>query len=129
MYLSELQKKEIIDINSGKRIGIIIDVVVSQEGTVKSLIVEERKIKRFTANEERTINWQQIVKIGDDIILIDSKKYSLLMYASHTFFLCKINIYNKKKKCYNVKQKSNFIYITLNISKREGGIFNGINHA
>lgn len=76
MYLSELQKKEIIDINSGKRIGIIIDVVVSQEGTVKSLIVEERKIKRFTANEERTVNWQQIVKIGDDIILIDTKKYS-----------------------------------------------------
>ncbi len=76
MYLSELQKKEIIDINSGKRIGIIIDVVVSQEGTVKSLIVEERKIKRFTANEERTINWQQIVKIGDDIILIDTKKYA-----------------------------------------------------
>ena len=76
MYLSELQKKEIIDINSGKRIGIIIDVVVSQEGTVKSLIVEERKLKRFTANEERTVNWQQIVKIGDDIILIYSKKYS-----------------------------------------------------
>ena len=76
MYLSELQKKEIIDINSGKRIGIIIDVIVSQEGTVKSLIVEERKLKRFTANEERTVNWQQIVKIGDDIILIDSKKYS-----------------------------------------------------
>ena len=76
MYLSELQKKEIIDINSGKRIGIIIDVVVSQEGTVKSLIVEERKIKRFTTNEERTINWQQIVKIGDDIILIDTKKYA-----------------------------------------------------
>lgn len=76
MYLSELQKKEIIDINSGKRIGIIIDVVVSQEGTVKSLIVEERKLKRFTANEERTINWQQIVKIGDDIILIDTKKYA-----------------------------------------------------
>ncbi len=76
MYLSELQKKEIIDINSGKRIGIIIDVVVSQEGTVKSLIVEERKLKRFTANEERTVNWQQIVKIGDDIILIDTKKYS-----------------------------------------------------
>lgn len=76
MYLSELQKKEIIDINSGKRIGIIIDVVVSQEGTVKSLIVEERKLKRFTANEERTVNWQQIVKIGDDIILIDTKKYA-----------------------------------------------------
>lgn len=75
MYLSELQKKEIIDINSGKRIGIIIDIVVSQEGTIKSLIVEERRIKRFTANEERTINWQQIVKIGDDIILIDTKKY------------------------------------------------------
>ena len=75
MYLSELQKKEIIDINSGKRIGIIIDVVVTPEGTIKNLIVEERKIKRFTANEERTINWQQIIKIGDDIILIDTKKY------------------------------------------------------
>ncbi len=75
MYLSELQKKEIIDINSGKRVGIIIDVVVSLEGMIKSLIVEERKLKRFTASEEKTVNWQQIVKIGDDIILIDSKKH------------------------------------------------------
>ena len=56
MRLSELQLKEIINIYNGKRIGVIVDV-----------------IGRKFSKEEYEISWNQIVKIGDDIILIDTR--------------------------------------------------------
>ena len=73
MNLSELQKKEIINISDGKRIGLIIDVIVNKDGKIDSLILEDRRFnKRFSKGEFR-VYWNQIIKIGDDIILIDSK--------------------------------------------------------
>ena len=72
MHLSELQQKEIINISNGKRIGIIVDVIVSNNGNVEKLILEERKGRKFS-KEEYEINWSQIIKIGDDIILIDTR--------------------------------------------------------
>lgn len=75
MHLSELQLKEVINISTGRRMGIIIDVVVDKEGRLKDLILEEKKSsKRFMSpREESVIKWQQIVKIGDDIILVDTR--------------------------------------------------------
>ena len=73
MRLSDLQTKEIININTGKRLGVIIDVILDMSGDVKSLILEEKHIRRFTGKEEYQIEWKQIVKIGDDIILIKDK--------------------------------------------------------
>ena len=72
MRLSELQLKEIVNISNGKRIGIIIDVIVEQNGNIKKLILEEKRGRRFS-KEEYEILWSQIVKIGDDIILIDTR--------------------------------------------------------
>ena len=73
MNLSELQKKEIINISDGKRIGLIIDVIVTKDGKIDSLILEDKRFnKRFNKSEFR-VYWNQIIKIGDDIILIDSK--------------------------------------------------------
>ena len=72
MHLSELQLKEIIDITNGKRVGAIVDVVVSQNGTIEKLILVEKRGRKFT-KEEYVIYWNQIIKIGDDIILIDTK--------------------------------------------------------
>lgn len=73
MHLSDLQSKEIVDITSGKRMGLIIDVVVEDSGRIKSLILQEKRIKKFRVNDEYEINWSEIIKIGDDIILIDSR--------------------------------------------------------
>lgn len=73
MRLSDLQTKEIINVTSGKRLGTIIDVIVDNSGKIKSLILEEKRGKRFTNREEYELDWSQIVKIGDDIILIDDK--------------------------------------------------------
>ena len=72
MRLSELQLKEIINISNGKRIGIIIDVIVSTTGQIEKLILEEKRGRKFS-KEEFEISWNQIIKIGDDIILIDTR--------------------------------------------------------
>ena len=75
LHLSELQQKEIINITSGKRLGMIIDVIVDTSGKIKSLVVEERRGRKFTGREDYQINWDQIIKIGDDIILIDTREH------------------------------------------------------
>ena len=72
MRLSELQLKEIINIYNGKRIGIIVDVIVEPNGNIKKLILEEKRGRKFS-KEEYEILWSQIIKIGDDIILIDTR--------------------------------------------------------
>ena len=72
MRLSDLQLKEIVNIECGKKVGIIIDVIVSDKGNIESLVLEEKRGRKFS-REEYLINWNQIVKIGDDIILIDTR--------------------------------------------------------
>lgn len=76
MNLSDLQEKEVIDISSGKRIGTIIDVTISMTGNVSKLVLEDKKTPRklFSNNKEDIyLDWKQIIKIGDDIILVDSQ--------------------------------------------------------
>lgn len=73
MQLSDLQTKEIIDISSGKRMGIIIDVIIDVNGKIKSLVLQEKRLKKFSVKEESEVTWEEIVKIGDDIILIDQR--------------------------------------------------------
>ena len=72
MRLSDLQHKEIVNIVDGKRVGIIIDVIVNEKGNITSLVLEDRRGRKFS-REEYNIMWSQIVKIGDDIILIDTR--------------------------------------------------------
>lgn len=73
MRLSEFQTKEVINISTGKRLGYIIDAIITKEGFIKELVLEERKSKRFISQETTSISWNQIVKIGDDIVLIDTR--------------------------------------------------------
>lgn len=83
MNLSDLQEKEVIDIATGKRIGTIVDIIVSQTGSISKLILEERRNSRklFSfVKEDVYLEWKQIIKIGDDIILVDSK--NILDYYS-----------------------------------------------
>lgn len=72
MKLSDLQSKDIININDGKCIGNIIDVNIDGEGKAIVLIVE--KYKFFTSlfkNNSIEIKWDQIKKIGKDVILVN----------------------------------------------------------
>ena len=83
MNLSDLQEKEVIDIATGKRIGAIVDIIVSQTGSISKLVLEERRNSRklfSSVKEDVYLEWKQIIKIGDDIILVDSK--NILDYYS-----------------------------------------------
>lgn len=71
MRLSELQNKKVVNVHDGSYIGDIIDVNISNEGVLESLIVEKSKflISRFTTKDEILIKWDKIEKIGEDVIL------------------------------------------------------------
>lgn len=73
MRLSDLQNKEIININDGKKVGNIIDIVIDKNGCSDGIIVEKSKfiISRFTNNGEIEIKWNQIERIGEDVILVN----------------------------------------------------------
>ena len=75
MRLSDLQSKEIIDIVDGKKVGKIIDIVIDpSNGKINSMVIERgfnRKI--LSSKEEYEVKWMQILKIGEDIMLVDTK--------------------------------------------------------
>lgn len=72
MRLSDLQSKDIININDGKKIGEIIDINLSNNGSLDSLIVEKSKflVSMFSTKDEVEIKWENIEKIGEDVILV-----------------------------------------------------------
>ena len=72
MRLSDLQNKDIVNINNGSKIGKIIDVLINIEGNMEALVVQKNKINNvFSNNGEFEIKWNQIKKIGDDVILVN----------------------------------------------------------
>ncbi|MBQ7789628.1 MAG: YlmC/YmxH family sporulation protein [Bacilli bacterium] len=74
MKLSELSKKDIINIKDGKRIGKIVDVEFDiNNGYMIRFIIESSNVIKsiFSSAEELTIKFSQIKKLGEDVILID----------------------------------------------------------
>ena len=71
MRLSELQSKDIVNLNDGKRMGKIIDVIIDN-GKIYNLVIEPKRffLNIFRRGEEITIKWESIEKIGEDVILI-----------------------------------------------------------
>lgn len=71
MRLSDLQNKDIINTIDGKKIGNIIDVIITEEGKMTGLIVEKAKfLSRFSNKDEVEIQWEQVKKVGEDVILV-----------------------------------------------------------
>ena len=72
MRLSDLQNKDIVNTEDGKKIGKIIDVVIDEAGSMKALVVQRIKvINIFSNSAELEVRWDQIKKIGEDVILVN----------------------------------------------------------
>lgn len=71
MRLSDLQTKNIVNINNGRNVGNIIDANISENGSIESLVIETNKTF-FSLNKETDtqIYWKDITKIGEDVILV-----------------------------------------------------------
>lgn len=71
MRLSDLQDKDVVDIKSGVKVGNIVDVKISTNGEVSSLIIERKKFSKLFSNDnEIDIPFNKIERIGEDVILI-----------------------------------------------------------
>ncbi len=71
--LSELQLKEVIIIENGKRLGHIYDLVIDPDkGRITAIVIIEREGKNgfFGKADEMIIDWRQITTIGQDVILV-----------------------------------------------------------
>ena len=72
MRLSDLQNKDVVDIRTVEKIGNVRDVLISEEtGNILNLIIYDKKgLLNILRGDEVTISWNQIKKIGTDVILI-----------------------------------------------------------
>ena len=73
MKLSDLQEKDVVNINDGRKIGRIIDAEVDMLGKIIYLVVDEKRgIKSFLSNNsDVNITFDKIKRIGTDVILVD----------------------------------------------------------
>ena len=73
MHLSDLQTKDVVNINDGKKIGRIIDAVINETGIIEYLSIEKKGSLNnlFNKDNETTITFKQIKRIGEDVILVD----------------------------------------------------------
>lgn len=76
MRLTSLSQKEVIDIDSGKKLGMLgrADLVIDPEsGTILSLVVMNQSL--FGGVKQAfSISWNQIETIGEETILLKKEK-------------------------------------------------------
>ena len=79
----ELRGKEIVNVVDGKRLGRIIDLALTCNGRVLGFMApgDKSAIKAFGGKEAVFIPWQNITKIGDDVILVNLMLGSFPMNA------------------------------------------------
>lgn len=72
--ISELQAKDVVSITDGKRLGQIGDLDIDLEnGVIRAVIVPGggRFLGMFGNAQDYVIPWNQIVKIGADVVLVE----------------------------------------------------------
>lgn len=79
LKISELRLREVVNVLDGRRLGLIGDLDIDLTvGRVKGLIVpgQTRLLGLFGREEEVYIPWEQVVKIGADVILVELESLS-----------------------------------------------------
>lgn len=72
--LTDLNRKEVVNVNDATRIGNVIDVFFDVEtGRMHSIVVGARKsgFGVFGRDEDVLIEWEKIKVIGEETILVD----------------------------------------------------------
>ncbi|MBP0724824.1 YlmC/YmxH family sporulation protein [Bacillus sp. RG28] len=74
--ISDFQVKDVVNVADGKKLGNIIDLEIDQtNGNIISVILTKptKGLNFFSKEEEIAIPWSEIVKIGEDVILVRYK--------------------------------------------------------
>jgi YlmC/YmxH family sporulation protein len=73
MYISEFQTKDVVNVSDGKKLGNIWDFDINvTTGKIQAIIIsgQGKVLGFFGRDEEIIIPWRNIVKIGEDVILV-----------------------------------------------------------
>lgn len=73
--LANLRTMEIIDINTGAKLGFIKDLKIDcDENKIVSIILPPQtdRISWFTKSEDIELSWDSVKKIGVDVVLVDA---------------------------------------------------------
>ena len=84
--IGDLRYKEVINVNTGYRLGFVSDAVFDiSSGQMSALVVPgEFKISGlFGKSNEYVIPWGAIRKIGDDIILVEDDRMEIRERRTH----------------------------------------------
>ncbi|MBX6352196.1 MAG: YlmC/YmxH family sporulation protein [Thermoflavifilum sp.] len=79
MRISDLQAKDVVNIGDGKRLGTIGDLDVDLDtGLIRAIIIagQTRWFGILGGGQEVVVPWNQIVRIGHDVILVDLRPVS-----------------------------------------------------
>ncbi|NLV37450.1 MAG: YlmC/YmxH family sporulation protein [Clostridiaceae bacterium] len=71
---SDFKQKEVVNISDGRRLGFVCDVEIDlEQGKVEAVVLPGvgRLFGLLGKESEFIIPWEKIVKIGEDIILVD----------------------------------------------------------
>jgi YlmC/YmxH family sporulation protein len=72
--LNAMRNMEVIDILTGTKIGFIKDFKIDcDENKIVSLILPGEIKTWFAKDDEKEILWKDIVKVGTDVILVNTK--------------------------------------------------------
>ena len=74
MRINELRDRDVVNVNDGKRLGVIHDLDIDLEnGSIKALIIPGAGgfMGVLGRRQDLVIPWKQIVKVGVDTILVD----------------------------------------------------------
>ena len=76
--INNLRQMEIIDINSGTKMGYIKDLKVNcEEYRIVSILLPNQKSTWFNKNNSIEIPWEKVKKIGVDVILVDGSDVNM----------------------------------------------------
>ncbi|PRR78590.1 PRC-barrel domain protein [Clostridium liquoris] len=74
--INNLRAMEIIDINSGVKLGYIKDLKIDTlDCKVLAIILPSQKMSWFGKNTDIEIPWDKVKKIGLDVILVDGSEF------------------------------------------------------
>ncbi|KQL54708.1 hypothetical protein AN964_15155 [Heyndrickxia shackletonii] len=75
--ISDFQIKDVVSISDGRKLGNITDIDINLDnGKIESIVVggTGKLLSFFNKEEELVIPWNNIVKIGEDVILVRFKE-------------------------------------------------------
>lgn len=68
----DFKQKEVININDGKILGFVVDVQANfEKGEIHSIIVAKTGKIFNNSKNNVSIQWKDIKKIGEDVILVE----------------------------------------------------------